>query len=211
MLMRMLVSQPGVTYIDQPLGHTHFNPWHNRLPRPVLNTFVSIRKGEDSRNLQAYFEAILSGRLRVNSQWKLFDPSYSFVVNQLVIKCVNGPPIMDWFMDHLDVKPIFFVRHPVPTALSIMNWKWGNSAEAFLQDEGFCSEWLGAEKERFCRKILSHGSLLEQFVLEICLCNIKALGVARERGVFTLSYEELLMRPKEVSELICEKIGLFMS
>ena len=56
--------------------------------------------------------------------------------------------------------------------------------------------------------MLAKGSPLEKFVLEWCLENFYPLQVYKERPWLVLTYEEVISRPKQVSELICSRFDL---
>lgn len=56
--------------------------------------------------------------------------------------------------------------------------------------------------------ILKHGTQLQRYVLEWCLENLVPLHLFQQRPWLTVTYEELVVRPKEISELICSRFDL---
>jgi len=54
--------------------------------------------------------------------------------------------LMDWFTKNFDIEVIYLIRHPIPTALSILNRKWGNTAKTFLENEYFQKNFLDKKK-----------------------------------------------------------------
>lgn len=205
--MEMIYSQPGVDYIAQPLDLWQLHPHFYRLPQPLRSKFIEL-KAEDEKRLAVYFRDLLSGRIRLRNQWRIFDPNFSFIVNRLVIKVCNAHALIDWFNQHFDIYCLYLIRHPVPTALSIINRGWGNDAAAYLKNEAFCKEYLNRNQVTFGRHILEDGTQLQQYVLEWVLENLVPLRLFQRRTWLTITYEELVMRPKEISGLICRRFNL---
>lgn len=208
LLMRMLYSQPGLDYIGEPLDFYNYHPHRHRLPQPYQNRFISLEPCEEKLFFD-YWKDLLAGRCRLKNQWNVFDPDFSFYVDRLVIKELYAKPLIDWFCECFDVGVIYLIRHPVPLALSILrNRTWGNKVETFLGNTYFRETFLDGDKEMFCRHILASGSPLQQHVLEWCLENLYPLSVYRQRPWLFLTYEELVLRPRQVSSLICSRFDL---
>jgi len=207
LLMELIHSQKGVNYSDQPLDLWRYHPYRGCLPQPCLYRFISLDPEEEGK-LYLFFHRLLNGRIKVYSQWNIFDPNYSFVVNRLVVKLLNAKPLMDWFDNHFDVEIVYLLRHPIPTALSIMRRGWGCTAEAFLRDDHFRCLYLGGAETEECHRILEQGSALQKHVLEWGLENIAPLSVFKERAWLTLTYEELIARPPLVCQLLADRLGL---
>ena len=123
-------------------------------------------------------------------------------------RVVNGICVIDWFGTHFDIDIIYQIRHPIPFSLSVIGRGWGNVARAYLENERFCSEHLDAELVEFGWRVMEHGTPLQRYVLEWCLENIQPLRLFQQRPWLTLTYEEIVLRPKEISELICSRLGL---
>lgn len=208
LLMEMIQSQKGVNFVDQPLDIWCYNPYKRWMPNVLLEGISDL--GETGLNqLKSYFENIvLKGRLRVYSQWNIWDKDYKFFWDCLVVKILNAPYLIDWFADNFDVHIVYLVRHPIPTALSIIKENWGCTAKAFLNNSWLKENFLSDEQLATSRMILEEGTKLDKFVLEWCFSNLYPLKVFKERSWLTISYEELLLRNRKVSDLICERFEL---
>lgn len=207
LLAQMIASQPGVDFSNEPLNLWHYHPYFNRLPHPHRSRFVHLT-GKDEQKVLAYFEDLLEGRIRVFNEWNPLSPLYSFRVNRLVIKLLGANTLIDWFDQHFDVHIVYLLRHPVPVALSCLRQNWGNDAEAYLQNAYFRERVLGPDRARFAQEVLEKGTALQRFVLEWCLENFYSLQLYKERPWLVLTYEEIISRPKQISELLCSRLRL---
>ncbi len=115
---------------------------------------------------------------------------------------------MDWFAKHFDIDIIYLLRHPVPTILSTRKLGWGHKTSSFLDDRDFVRSFLNPARAEYCRTILAQGDPLQLYTLEWCLENLPALRIYRKRPWLTLTYEELVLRPREISRMICSRLGL---
>ena len=206
LLMRMCHSQPGVDYIDEPLNLWRLHPHFQRLPHPRSGYFISLSNAGEEK-LYAYLKDLLSGKVRFRHRGNLLDPGRTFLVSRFVVKNINATPLIDWFAEKFDSDIVYLLRHPGAVAESLVRRGWKSAAWAYLEDEVYCAN-LTAEQRELARKALKKGSLFQQCVLEWCLDNLYPLSVWSERPWLTLSYEELVMRPLEVSWMLCERLRL---
>ena len=101
------------------------------------------------------------------------------------------------------------IRHPISTSLSIIQRNWGNTAEHLLQNPYLINKCLNKKRLKFSFKILETGTNLEKFVLEWCLNNSYPLSICNDRKWLTISYEELILKPRQMVDLICNYLDLF--
>jgi len=207
LLAEMIACQSQVDYINEPLNLWRYSPYFYALPHPVRGRFISL-KTEEERQVRAYFGSLLSGRVKAFNAWNPFRPTWSFRVHRLVVKLLSANTLIDWLSREFDIEVVYLLRHPVAVASSCLRLHWGNDAEAYLQNLYFREEVLGSERARFADGVLAKGTPLEKFVLEWCLENLYPLSVYRERPWLVLTYEEIISRPREISELICSRLGL---
>lgn len=207
LLMEMLYSQPGVSYCDQPLDQWRYHHYQRRVPAAYLSQHMHSSTAAEAA-LYRYFDDLFTGRIRVHGQWNWFDRNYSFWVDRLVVKILNGHALIDWFAACFDVDIVFFVRHPIPTALSICQMGWATVAEAFLRNEKFCAAHLTKAQVSECWQVFHHGTPLEQSVLEWGLSNLYPLSVYQQRNWLTVTYEELMLRMDPICNLLAEQLML---
>jgi len=207
LLTEMIYSQKGLNYSGQPLDLWKYHPYREYLPQPYLYQFISLEP-EEEQMLQDFFCQLLDGQIKINSQWNIFNPSYSFIVDRLVVKLLNTKPLIDWFTQRFDIEPVYLLRHPIPSALSTIRRRWGCVAGAFLKDDSFCRTYLDENQVNECCRILERGSDLQKHVLEWGLDNLVPLSIYDQRPWLTLTYEELIARPGPVCRLLADRHDL---
>jgi hypothetical protein len=207
LLMEAIHSQKEMNYSDQPLDLGKYHPYRKYLPKRRFNKFISLEP-EEEKILGDYFQRLFTGRIRVLSQWNFFRPGYSFTVDRMVVKILNGKPLIGWFAENFDVDIVYLLRHPIPTALSVMRRNWENTAEIFLSDDNFTERYLGKEKTNECHRILEYGTRLQKFVLEWGLENYVPLSNLVEPSRTTITYEELVARPAQICQLLATALDL---
>jgi len=208
LLMQMIYSQPGVNYVDQPMDPWRYNPY-NKIFKNIYKNKEFFKDKNNLNRLEQYFnDVIFKGNLKGYSQWNYFDNNYKIFSDRLVIKILNALPLIDWFEEKFDIKLVYLVRHPIPTSLSIIQMNWGNAVEYFLQNPYFIKKNLNKQKHSLSLQILENGTNLEKLVLEWCLYNLYPLSVFNERKWLTISYEELILRPRQSVDLLCDYLDL---
>ena len=206
LLMRVLHSQPGVDYIDEPLNLWRLHPHFWRLPHPPLGYFISLTDAE-GKMLYSYLQDLLSGKLRFRQRGNLLRPGRTFLVRRFVVKNINATPLIGWFAEKFDADIIYLLRHPGAVAESLLRKGWNSTARVYMENSVYSGN-LNAEQKELAQRIMEQGSPFQQCVLEWCLDNLYPLSVWRERTWLTLSYEELVMRPVETSQMLCQRLRL---
>lgn len=206
LLMQVLHSQPGVDYIDEPLNLWRLHPHFRRLPHPPSGYFVSLTDAEEER-LFGYLQDLLSGRLRFRHRGNLLDPGRTFFVRRFVMKNINATPLIDLFTKKFDTDIVYLLRHPGAVAESLLQKDWNSTARVYLENSVYGAT-LKDEQRELAQRIMEKGSPFSQCVLEWCLDNLYPLSVWQDRPWLTLSYEELVLRPHEISQMLCRRLRL---
>lgn len=207
LLMQMIYSQPSVNYVDQPLDPWRYSPY-NKIFRDIYQNKDFTNKINLNKLEKYCNDVVFRGKLKGYSQWNYLDNNYKFFSDRLVIKVLNALPLIDWFEEKFDIKIVYLVRHPIPTSLSIIQRNWGNVAEYFLQNPHFIKKYFNDQKLNYSFKILESGTNLEKFVLEWCIYHSYPLSVYNSRKWLTITYEELLLRPRKMVDLLCNYLDL---
>ncbi len=208
LLMQMIYSQSGVKYVDQPMDSSRYSPY-NKIFKDIYKNKEFFKDKNNLNRLEKYFnDVVFRGNLKGYSQWNYFDNNYKFISDRLVIKILNALPLIGWFEEKFDIKIVYLVRHPIPTSLSIIQRNWGNTVEDFLQNPYFIKKYLDKQKHNFSLQILENGSNLENLVLEWCLNHLYPLSVLNDKKWLTITYEELVLRPKQMVGLIFDYLDL---
>lgn len=201
LLMKMIHSQPHVGYISQP----HLHQADNRDRSLRIPKFPPDDRAEEEKYVR-FFEELLAGEFGVWTPWKIWDDSFSFVVDRFVVKLFTFNTLIDWVKERFDVDAVFLVRHPIPVALSIMERDWEPRSGEYLRDSRFVDRYLSGPAERMGRRVEDEGSDFQRCVLEWCLENFYPLRRIIDMDCLVLTFEELLDRPGATSELICSRL-----
>jgi len=206
LLMQVIHSQPSVDYIDEPLNLWRLHPHFRRLPHPPSGYFLSLTDAEEE-SLYGYLQDLLNGKLRFRHRGNLLDPGRTFLVRRFVMKNINATPLIDWFTEKFEADIVYLLRHPGAVAESVLRNGWRSTAQVYLENSVYSAN-LNAEQRRVGQRILEEGSPFQKGVLEWCLDNLYPLSVWRDATWLTLSYEEMVMRPLEISQMFCHWLRL---
>lgn len=209
-LMDIIHSQSGIKYCDQPLDLGHWNFHKHNLPEMQNSKFIYLDLNEE-RIVENYFSRILNGKIQVQQSWNIFRKDYSFFSNRSVVKICNGHSLIDWFEQALGIQVIYLIRHPIPTALSIMQRGWKDSVDAFLNNEFFCENYLDSQSLGFAKDIKARGTEIQILVLEWCLENLIPLRLLKEgakRDWIVITYEGLVVSADRIIDMLFDQLDL---
>lgn len=208
-LLELIHSQQGIKYSDQPFDLGHYNPYKNRLPQFQDTKFIHLNSYE-GHVVKSYINKILNDEIQVDPSWNLFRGDYNLFTNRYVVKILNANALIGWFSNNFDVQIIYLIRHPIPTALSIIKRNWNSAVDAYLNNEYYKKNYLNDDQIVFAKKIKKNGTELQIYVLEWCLENLVPLRLLKQydKQWIILSYEELIINYELVINLLCEKLCL---
>lgn len=197
LLMRMIYSQPNITYISQPHIHQDSSIYSDLV-------IPSARPGGGVKSeLDDFIVALLNGTFRKWSQWNILDEYFSTTVNRLVVKLFGFNNVIDYISDYYTGQSIYLVRHPVAVARSIINKGWEPRAELHIEAAD-----LREDRKEFADHILTEGSKFQKCVLEWVLANLHPLVRSTERNFLLITYEKLVSEPRRVAEIVCNHFDL---
>lgn len=204
-LMEVIYSQPGIKYINGVLAKNLLD-YHNLLPIRHRWRYCHLEPHEEPL-LRDYFGD--ERKTRIFGPKNLLGRDYNFYTDRRVIKLIRANPLCEWFANNLDVHMVYLIRHPIAQSLSSIRRGHNHDIEEFVNDETFVNSYLNGELVNLVTDILETGSKLEKFVTSYCLDNLVPLRKLDEHPDWlVITYEELVLRPKEVIELLCEKLEL---
>ena len=202
-VMQLLSVDEDTRDISEPFELFHTNNLKGKiklksLPSKYFSQYITLNKSEEKQVLN-YLSSLLSGK------YQEFQVYYK--ANRTVVKIVNALPLIDFFSEKLDVYTLYFVRHPIPQALSIVKNKWGITAKAYLADKLFCDNYLTQTQIEFCKKILNECTYLEQAALSWCLENLFPLKFSKTEKMI-LTYEELVLNTDKVINYLFDNLHI---
>lgn len=203
-LMELLYTQPRMKYVDEPLAKNVLDSL-NILPIRTRWAYVNLGVGEQ-HIIKRYFKS--DRQIKYFGPWDIFDENYNFFTNRRVIKVIRANALIEWFSDELDMDIVYLLRHPIAQSLSCIQRGHHCRIIDYLRDDQFIKAHVNEKQVRLIRQVLESGTDLEKFVTEWCLDNLVPLKFRKKHDVLILTYEELVLRPEAVVELLCDRLNL---
>jgi len=208
MLMEIIYSQPGISFVAQPTDLWRYHPLKTSLPETPFVRFISLNEAEEKMMYDFFQSVVFAGKLRGHMPWRFWEREFSFFYNRLVVKVLNAKALIEWFSRNFDVHIVYLVRHPLAVASSIRHKGWGSYPTAFIEDKWFRETYLDGRLMDRCNEIINNGTELERIVLEWCLENLHPLRMVGSERWLMITYEELVLKPREMTDLLCTRLSL---
>lgn len=204
-LMELLHAEPGMKYIDEPLGKIILD-YNEFLPIRTRWNYLSLTPREEEV-LEAYFRRDME--ISHFGPRDVFSTDYDFFSDRRVLKVIRANALIEWFRDTFDFRIVYLIRHPVPQGLSCIKRGHVRRVDEFLARRDFVEEHLTKQQLDFALQVSRDGTDLERFVCQWCLENIVPLKSIEElEAVLRVSYEELVIRPEAVFERLGSVLGV---
>lgn len=210
-LMELLSAAPRMRFVNEPFLASLVaqvglpTTFENHLP-------LDQRKiiGVPEHAAEAYRHHLLNPRTtQIRSAYDLFSPQHHLFTNRRVIKIIHATAIADWIMGQgFGFTPLYLVRHPLATALSMTHSGMIVRSSSNLQHKEFRDRYLNGDLINLAESILERGTELEKFVLEWCLDNIVTYKTWQQSKWAFITYEELLLQPERSLAYLCETLKL---
>lgn len=210
LLSQIISGNPGIRYIDQPFD---FYAWIGKdikaqyLPSVYRSQFINLSETEEL-SVKKYTSLMLQGDLKQLGGLEHFQ--FPFVANRTLIKICCASALINWFNVNFDVEIFYLVRHPIPTALSMVRNQWnqgGKLGEAYIVNDFFVDRYLSTKQVKLAKKILSEGTHFQQCILTWCLENLIPLKYASPT-LFKIRYEDLILNSANWVDIIAGKLEL---
>ena len=211
-LMETIAANRGILPLNQPLEilTPNLTPYqYRRLPKFDKGQVVHP-DADQERELRAYTDDLMAGRIRVNAPHRVWAREFRFRTDRLLLKIGDAKPMMDWFDATYDLDIVYLTRHPVPQALSCLRNGWLTSTSAYLRNDWFRAEVIADEQlGTYAEHLDRTGSDLERYVLNWVVENLYPLRVIADRPQWlALSYEECVLDQDRVLKEVCTRLGL---
>ena len=208
-LEQIISANVGIRSIDQPfdLFRPQTTPGKLKsryLPAVPHSQFISLSASELSL-VKEYVSLILQGKLRLLGGVE--KPGFPVIANRTLLKIVSASPLIDWFEKQFSVYTCHLLRHPIAQSLSVMRNNWGITADAYINSEFFIDSYMNSKQVDFAKRIILQGSYFQKAILNWCLENLVPLKYANSI-TFRITYEELIMNPKDILSLTAKKLDL---
>ena len=217
LLGQMLSANRGIRNIDQPLtlyapngigGLLRSQLCKKYLPQMPYSQYVSLTPKEQ-KQLLSFMDLLISGELSLNPwlEYKASGKKYFCLTDRVMLKITDANAIIDWFVSNFDSHIIYLIRHPIPNALSITKNRWMITVPAYLDNKRFSEQYLNNNLRKISKKIMDSKNYFLQGILNWCVENVVPLKYSNS-NFLTLSYEELVLSPMQIIQLLSERFNL---
>lgn len=193
---------PHVRVVDEPFSPTKI-PFMKKYFYPKRR--YSNLSDNEYQGIIKYINKIQTNRI-VPQLYCSEQRTIKTNLNVLVIsKLTNIAPQL---LDKFPCRPLWYVRHPIPNAVSRErnNWHkstsfgeggWSEIIDVYLQDESFVKRYISDVQLEKAKEIRENGTVVQKFVLNWILDNLPIFK-EYEKGRFYLQfYEDLVINTEE--------------
>lgn len=205
-LTELIGTQPGLRKIDEPLNKDILD-YNRLLPIATRWNYLGLTSSEE-RVLKRYFQT--DRDINRFGPVNFFSKDYHFFTNRRVFKVVRANALIEWFSKDVGMEVIYLVRHPIAQSLS--SFRRGHHCQIadYLADDQFVRQHLDDSLKKYILSVIENGEELDKFVLEWCLDNLVPIKESQQstRDWHVVTYEELVLRPRETIEFLSHDLGL---
>jgi hypothetical protein len=209
--MQMLAATPGIRSVNEPdhpelVAQLGLPTGLEGVLDPHFRKVLELPTGAEDLFRSHLFDPRIT---RIRGPYDPFSPSFHLLTDRRVLKLVHATAIAGWIAEQ-GLRPVYLVRHPIASALSMTRSGTTLRAEANLRHEGFVNRFLADDQVELGWSVLGSSSPLERFVLEWCLDNLgplRAVEAAPERWT-VLSYEELVLSATRLVPVLGDRLDL---
>ena len=209
LLMEVICTNRGVMFSDQPFClYTASSANINLLPLFPYGQ-IAFPDADEERILAAYVEGLLSGRIKANAPWKLWNGTAHLRNDRICLKITDAKTIIDWMDARFDLHTVVLTRHPIAQAVSVSHAGWLSTGKGLLRNAGYVKRWLNDDLEAFSWQLYRTGTELERRVLDWSLENLPALSLLPDnRHWLYVSYEDLMLHTQAVIRRLAGELQL---
>jgi len=203
-LMEMFYSEPGMKFINEPLGKRILDYW-DLLPIETRWNYIDLTERE-KEVLKAYFNGDSS--IRHFGPRNIFHEDFNLFTDRRVIKLIRANALVDWFRREFPFQIVYLLRHPISQAQSCIQRGHHHQIEDFLESPRY-RERLSSEAFNFASEMCESDDSLAKFVTEWALENLFPIGRWRnDQDILLVSYEELVLRYELYVDLFMDRLEL---
>jgi hypothetical protein len=219
-IINAIAALPGMRYVGRPFQTALYSRWRDMIPslceaadhedRRNFECFVQF-KGEAEDQFLQFARSIVLAQRHIYPTLHFGAPYFHRVTDRVVFQMTNETAMIEWFDEHLPASTVLYLRHPIPTALSIMERKWRPECCDFLDHRSFVETHLTGRQVDLARLVMDKGPDLARHVLDWTLkmlMPIRAAASGRHPDWLVLTYEETVRHPDRTIEVLSEHLDL---
>lgn len=204
-LTEVISSGKKIKYIIEPFATGSKDPLLKKeYPDHIHKSTIPLHQVDREWMLE-FNDRILSGNLSIKSPWNIFNRQFHFINDIYCLKIHMSKNWILWYrLQFPDDIIIYYLRHPIPQALSSIKRDSKLIIEDWLEDDFVKENYITNEMKSCINKISDSGSTLAKYILNWLLENIAAISEIEkiQDDIFVLTYEEFVVNSDQVTSHI---------
>lgn len=203
-----IANQKGVWYVNEPFAvlpsHQNYELKKSYLPVKEHSQYFHL----DTKELDLfnnYLSLLFSADIRPLGYCK--NPVFPFVINRSLLKILNAPWMLEWFLTQTNAMVMFLLRHPGAQAVSVLQQEWDFGVKAYFNRLDTLHDIFSNEQVKAGLDIIYHGDRWDMAILDWIITTHHGRTV-KHGSLIKLSYEEVLLnQPAYMNNVLVEKLG----
>jgi hypothetical protein len=217
-VLNTLAAHPRTRYVGRPFLTSMYSFWRREIPSlseaaeyqgdHAFENFVHF-EGEAELRFREFARKIVMAERHIYPMVRFWAPYFHRVTDRVIFQMTNVTSMIEWFAEHFPVATTVLLRHPISTALSIMEKGWPYECEDFLLHRWFVETHLDGPQVDLARRVLAGDSLLAKHVLDWTLkmlLPVRAIESSRHPDWPVITYEHTVVRPDRVLEYLAREL-----
>ncbi|MCF8011590.1 MAG: sulfotransferase [Clostridiales bacterium] len=209
-LMELIQTQPKIKVVAEPLINKELINNYHQLSKPQWR-YIQVNQ-EDAEKMYDYFTNLSKGKIPAITYFNVFSRYHSFLTDRTLFKILRANDLIGWLNDNFEMDGIYLIRHPIPSCLSRAKNNWDYYIDLYVQNKAFCDINLNDDLIDVIENIKKNGTILQKFIVSWCLENLSIVKKIKNKELsdnfILLTYEELVMNPYKVIDMLSEKLNL---
>ncbi|MHA1381558.1 MAG: hypothetical protein ACTSRG_24590 [Candidatus Helarchaeota archaeon] len=211
-LTEVMSSEKGMKFIIEPYATGSKDPFlKNIFPKEILKTTIPKHQ-RDEKWMYWFNWSIFNGKIHLQEPWNIFNKPFNFRTNRVCMKIHMAKSWIDWYQKEFsNCNIVYYLRHPIPQALSSINIGAKILIRENLEDEFIIKKYFNNKQLDFAYRVKNEGTILEKYILTYILENIVPIRLYEKNDWLTLTYEELVINRINILEILIKRLNLTSS
>jgi hypothetical protein len=219
-ILNTVAAHPGCRYVGRPFMTLLRSRWRRRVPDLAESAgsgrgheffqFIHF-EGDAERRFLACARSVAQARWAIYPTMHFRAPYFHRRTDRVIFQVHALCPLIELCDRALPIDTVILLRHPITNALSLLDRHWNDESQDFLRHDWFRRTCLTRCQRRYADRVARRGSPLERHVLDWCLrwlIPMRAWESGQHPGWLTLTYEQTVLEPDTVVDLLSSRLDL---
>lgn len=203
-----IAAQKGVWFANEPFAvlplHENYEQKKHFLPIKEHSQYFDLRENELISFLE-YTNKLL--RAEIYSLGSCKNPIFPLSINRVLLKVLNAPWKLDWFLTQALAQVIFLIRHPGSQALSVLRQNWDFGVKAYFNQLDSVHSVFTKDQVTAGLGIIKNGDQWDLAILDWVVSTHHGRN-SSHKNLIKLAYEEIIVDQSSfLQDIIVEKLN----